>query len=354
MASCAVTSLFFTRLFYDVSEKLQPISDKSEEVVGFLKPGVAGAITLYIIFVGFNYFTGSVSAPLRDTVRRLLLIIIVLGVAVNLGNYQQFLVGWIENTPGELAGAIGGAGPGHGGENTGIGYQLDQTMAKVNCAADNFWQQGGVTDVGPYLIAMFIWTLGVIFAGAASFLVIIAKTFLALLIAIGPLAVLLLLFEATRRYFEAWLTKCLQAGLVIVFTGLVFEAVGDLIIGSAEAASLATPPQFGATLPMDIVLLCMMLVFWQLPTLASELAGGIAIGTMGVVGRAVGVLSGQAASIANAIGGQGSGIASARDRLYGAVGERAAGLLPPPQARLPSPSSGSGPGFQTKKPLPRD
>jgi len=97
-----------------------------------------------------------------------------------------------------------------------------------------------------------------------------------------------------------------------------------------------------------------MLVFWQLPTLASELAGGIAIGTMGVVGRAVGILSGQAASIAGAIGGQGSGVASARDRLYGAVGERTAGLLPPPQTRLPSPSSGSGTGFQTKKPLPRD
>lgn len=109
---------------------------------------------------------------------------------------------------------------------------------------------------------------------------------LAILLGIGPIFVLLLVFEGTKRFFEAWLGQALNYIFLVILTASAIKLILTIIVQYLDvAASRAmTTPTIELALPAIVMCLINALVMMQLPSIASALGGGVAISTLGAVG----------------------------------------------------------------------
>ena len=60
----------------------------------------------------------------------------------------------------------------------------------------------GVPDLGMLLCAGLIWCAGLLLTAYGCFLLVLGKIGLSVVLAIGPIFVLLLIFEGTKRFFR--------------------------------------------------------------------------------------------------------------------------------------------------------
>ena len=75
--------------------------------------------------------------------------------------------------------------------------------------AGNLWIKGGVLNGGfGFLIAgALVWCLMGMLCIYAMFLIALSSIALAVLLALGPLFIALLFFDATKRFFSAWIAQ---------------------------------------------------------------------------------------------------------------------------------------------------
>ena len=97
-------------------------------------------------------------------------------------------------------------------------------------------------------------------------------------------AIVLFLFDGTRRFFDAWLQELANYALVSVITVLVDALMLDLLRSYAEQTaargeSLVTVDALNLTLAAGLV----VLILRQVLPIAARLAGGFALSTFGSV-----------------------------------------------------------------------
>jgi type IV secretion system protein VirB6 len=116
----------------------------------------------------------------------------------------------------------------------------------------------------------------------------------AVLLAVGPVFVTLLLFNTTRRFFESWLAQLANYALVTILVALI----GGLLLKVVQSyAATAAAAGNGITVA-ESVRLCaaavfIFLILRQVLSIAAGLASGVALSTFGTVSRALsGVLGG--------------------------------------------------------------
>ena len=102
-------------------------------------------------------------------------------------------------------------------------------------------------DVGYYLAAVIVYVLMGAVCVYTLFLMALARVALALLLAIGPLFIVLLLFDGTKRFFEAWVAQLANYALV----GVLAVLVASLILTLGADHSGSTPAQGGGILQVD-------------------------------------------------------------------------------------------------------
>jgi len=120
------------------------------------------------------------------------------------------------------------------------------------------------------------------------FLIALSGIALAVLLALGPLFITLLLFEATRRFFEAWLAQLANYALITILTVLVAALLLQVVESyavqtAARGAAIATVD----ALNMVLVAVLAFLLLRQVMPIASGLAGGIALSSFGTLSRFV-------------------------------------------------------------------
>ena len=99
---------------------------------------------------------------------------------------------------------------------------------------DAIWTQGGAVagaavgqgrrlsgDFGFYLAGAVVWLLMGLLCVYAMFLIALSSIASAVLLAIGPLFIAMLLFDSTRRFFEAWIAQLANYALITILTVLV-------------------------------------------------------------------------------------------------------------------------------------
>jgi type IV secretion system protein VirB6 len=118
---------------------------------------------------------------------------------------------------------------------------------------------------------------------------------LAILLGVGPIFILMTLFEPTKRFFDAWLGQALNYVFVVMLTAaavkLVITIVDSYLGGAAHIAAM-TSPKVNQAIPAIVFSMIGVLVMMQLPSVASALGGGVAIGTLGAVSWAYGKTKG--------------------------------------------------------------
>lgn len=274
--------------------------------VGDVATGVIGAFTgvtytllmIYMMLWGWSTLRGMISEPITDAMTRLIRLSVIVGIAMNLGRYNTFVSNFLWNTPDALAAVVAS---GYSDSTTNVQY-LDGLMSKLYDLGDAFWQKANAAgdflpDFGLLATAILIWIAGVAATAYGAFLLALSKMALAILLGIGPLFVLCLIFEGTKRFFESWMGQALNYVFLVVLTAGAIKLILTIITTYLTAAGTPADPTIDQALPAIVLCVIAALVMMQLPSIASALGGGVAVSTLGAVGWAYGKTKGGMAAM---------------------------------------------------------
>ncbi|HVN45272.1 MAG TPA: type IV secretion system protein [Steroidobacteraceae bacterium] len=247
-----------------------------------LEPAIVTLATVYVMAWGYLQLTGRIEEPLVTGLRRLITLAVVLGCALRLWLYNSVLVDTFYRAPASLAAVIVGAQD--------PVATIDTIWERGGAVADYLWNNGGVFngDFGYYVAGAVVWTLMGLLCVYTMFLIALSGIALAVLLALGPLFIALLLFDTTRRFFEAWLAQLANYALITILTVLV----AALLLQIVQSYAVQTAARGAAIVTVDalnmvLVAVVVFLLMRQIMPIAAALAGGIALSTFGTLSRVV-------------------------------------------------------------------
>jgi type IV secretion system protein VirB6 len=229
---------------------------------------------------GWLMLTGRIEEPLSTGIRRIVTLAVVLGVALRLWLYNTVIVDTFYSAPAQLAASIVGTGNPVG--------TIDSIWQHGGAVADLLWNKGGVFngDAGFYLAGILVWVLMGLLCVYTMFLIALSSIALAVLLALGPLFVTLLLFDSTRRLFDSWLMQLTNYALVTILTVLLDALLLQLVDSyAAQTAARGSAILTVDALDMLLVSVLVLLVMRQVMPIAASLAGAGSLSTMGTVSR---------------------------------------------------------------------
>jgi type IV secretion system protein VirB6 len=243
-----------------------------------IEPAVVTLAAIYTMIWGFLSLTGRIQEPIWEGVKRIIFIAIVLGIGLRLWLFNGVIVDTFFNAPSQLAARITGA--------ANPILIVDTIWDRGGTVASTLWNKGGVLngDFGFYLAGALVYAIMGGVAIYALFLLALSKLALALILALGPVFVCLLFFEATRRFFEAWIAQLANYALVAVLSTLVASLMLQVVSSyatqtAARGAAIVTVDALNMVLCASLVLLIMR----QVMPISAGLASGIALSSFSLV-----------------------------------------------------------------------
>ena len=286
---------FYTDLLNATTAPLQNyISSTAGSIIGAITPVATTLLMVYMMFWGWSMIRGVISEPVTDGITRIVKLTVICAIALSFGIYSQFLVDWLWNSPDRLAGIIA-----DNGASDKINF-LDSIFGKL-LAYSEIWSEAadqnskmGIPNLGMWFMAWIIRIVGALMTGYAAFLFILAKIALAILLGIGPIFILVIMFESSKKFFDAWIAQCLNFGFIIVLTAAVLKIIGAYIDSSVSQAGAGAGSDPSYSDGFAIVMLCgvCFVMMLQVMAIASGISGGAAISTLGSVGWAYAKIKG--------------------------------------------------------------
>lgn len=258
------------------------IGTNTARVAEALEPAIVTLATVYVMVWGYLHLTGRIDEPFVTGLKRLLTLAAVLGGAVHLWLYNSLIVDTFYQAPARLAAAVVGAP-----DPVAV---VDAIWNRGGAVAGYLFNNGGFfKDWGCYIAGATVWVLVGLLCVYTMFLIALSSIALAVLLALGPLFMALLLFEATRRYFEAWLAQLANYALITILTVLVAALLLQIVESYADqTAARGTAIVTVDALNMVLVAVLVFLLMRQVMPIAAALAGGIALNSFGTVSRLIG------------------------------------------------------------------
>src|SRR5208337_3134257 len=217
-------------------------------LAGVLEPVVMTVATVYVMAWGYLLLTGQIEEPFVAGLKRIIMLAVILGVGLHLWLYNTVIVDTFYTAPAQLAAAVIGAGDPVG--------TIDAIWQSGGTVADNLWAKGNILTLGwGFLIAgAVVWCLIGLLCVYAMFLIALSSIALAVLLALGPLFISLLLFNSTRRFFSAWIAQLANYALITMLTVMV----AALLLQVVQSYAAQTEARGSAIVTVDA--LNMMLV----------------------------------------------------------------------------------------------
>jgi type IV secretion system protein VirB6 len=246
-----------------------------------IEPAAVTLAAIYVMVWGFLHLKGAVEEPVLTGAMRIVRLVVVFGVGLRLWQYNTVLVDTFMDAPVQLAAQLAGAAD--------PVATVDALWDQGGTVAATLWDKGGVFngDVGYYLAAVIVYLLMGAVCVYTLFLMALARVALAVLLAVGPLFIVLLLFDGTKRFFEAWVAQLANYALV----GVLAVLVASLLMTVVETYAVQTAAKGAAILTVDaldmlLVAGLVLLILRQVMPIAARLAGGVALASHGVMGAA--------------------------------------------------------------------
>lgn len=268
-------------------------------VIGAVRGPLLLALTLYIVLYGYAIFRGSISEPVMDGVVRLVKLCFIFTVATTVAYNDYVTQPLFTDLPNWLAGAISG------GSVASVGSSFDKFLARGFDLATTITDTATIVDPSPYITAAIVIIATVIVTGLGFGIVMIAKVALALLVALGPIFIACLVFEASRQFFFGWLKQGVNYLLLFALIITIFELILALVEGQWGSINGQADPEMGGIL---FTALCILggIFFLQTPNIAAGIAGGAAAGIGDFANAARGVFGGQPSQPAPVGAGRGA------------------------------------------------
>lgn len=292
-------------------------------------------VTIYVAVYGLAVMRGEASEPVGTFAWKMVKVGAILSFALPGLYYSGNVVAWATGLQDGLATLF--VAPRAAAATTAFGA-LDLANTQANEQLALLWKDAGMFRLD-LVLASVLFSLGTtIFLVLGAFVGLLGKLILTFALAIGPLAILCLIFKSTARFFDSWLSFVLSA---VVLSWFVFFALGmSLYVSDRVLQAISTGSAFVAGVPGSVgaleaagtylTVMCLLaIVLFQAPSLASSLTGGASIqsGTQMVTNSMVAMraMGGGRSGGSGAAGGGGSmsrggGAAYVAGRAAGAVG----------------------------------
>lgn len=252
---------------------------------------------MFIVFIAFYGYKVIISGRFlgSDLILHCVKIIVLLVLATEWDTFFIFVYKMVTDLPSDIAGLImsGAAGS--------FGDPAATDTASANTALTNFYDRSievsdkimegaGWSDFGLYFYAGAIWIGAIGFTGYATMLIVLAKVAVAILLAVGPVFILLLIFNNTKNLFEGWLRSLLNYAVIPIFV----YALLALLLTLAEAplkfmednsgpnSELMTP-----VAPFMLMSFVGTVLLAQIMNMAASVTGGLSLSTMGSFARSL-------------------------------------------------------------------
>lgn len=290
---------FYEKLFTKLSTGLLTYWQQvAADIAGAITPVATTLLTIYVMLWGWSMMRGVISEPVTDGAGRIIRLAVVIGIALNVGRYNTYLADMLWNSPDALAGVVAS---GYSDSNTSMQF-LDKLMGQFydmgqayNDKANADSGVTGIPDLSLWCTGLAIWVSGILVTGYAAFLLALSKIAIAILLGVGPLFILMTIFEPTKRFFDSWVGQALNYVFLVLLTAAAIKLVMTIIqtyLGAPAVIAALADPSINQALPAIVFGIIGVLVMMQLPSMASALGGGVAIGTLGAVGWAYGKTKG--------------------------------------------------------------
>ena len=246
---------------------------------------------MFIVFIAiYGYkimISNRFSAP--DIVWHCVRIVVLLIVATQWDAFLLFFYNITTKLPSEIAGQMMQAAAANMGST-----QTDSTDS-ANAALQRFFDRGnnvtskilegaGLNNFGLYLYGLAVWlgTIGV--AGYAVMLIVLGKLAVAILLAVGPLFILLLIFANTKGLFEGRLRTLLNYAIIPIFVYTLLALI--MTISEASLSALEENSEIKSSLisyvgPFLLTSFVSILLLAQILNMAASVTGGVSLSTMG-------------------------------------------------------------------------
>lgn len=258
------------------------VGTNTAAIANAIEPVAVTLATIYVMGWGYLCFTGKVQEPILEGFKRILTIIVILGIGIRLWLYNSVIVDTFYQAPAQLAARIVGAA-------TPI-QTIDAIWERGGSVAGQLWNKGGVFngDFGFYLAGAVVYLVMGAIAVYSMFMLALSQIAISITLALGPVFIVLLFFDATKRFFESWIAMLANYALITILTVLT----SALLLQIVESYATQTAARGAAIVTVDalnmiLVTALVLLVLKQVPSLAAGLASGVALSSFGAVSGAM-------------------------------------------------------------------
>jgi type IV secretion system protein VirB6 len=194
-------------------------------------------LTLYVAFIAFGLITGRTRLTLPSMTPKVLTLGLILTFATAWPAYQAVVYGLLTKGPDQIASAFLG---GHGGAARAFADRLDVLFEQMTDVAEAVSGQGQANAPNVQTAIKLTWASALTLLISTAGLLIVSRIVLAVLLALGPVFIVLALFQRTRGLFEGWL----KTATALAFTPmlLVLGGSGVLAALSPIIATIADDP----------------------------------------------------------------------------------------------------------------
>ena len=250
------------------------ISEQTARVAAAIEPALLTLASVYVMAWGLLQATGQIDEPLLEGLKRIARVTIVLGIGLHLWLYQALVVDTLFTAPSALAALMIGAP-----DSVTI---VDQVIFQGGDAASALIQKGALfnENVAYYFAGFIVYALVGLASIYTMFLLALAKVALSILLALGPLFIATLLFDVSRRFFQAWLAQLANFALIAVLVSLVVGLFMHLLtVVTAQAAGQGATIDIAEGVKVCFAAGLVFLILRQVMPMASGLASGVALST---------------------------------------------------------------------------
>lgn len=260
------------------------------------RPWVLSMSALFIIIIGYLLLVGRLNLSLSELFPRIVKWLAILAIVLNYDALVTLLFNLFTNVPEAVATQIADVGGGtQGGINATVGIVWSQGLQ----SAQNMFAEAGLMTWSPILFGFLVLIVTLLAVVYITFLIILAKLAVAVLLGLAPFFIVLYLFDATRPVFEGWLRQLISFALIPVFLyGLlallisIMQKMSDQML-AATAAEVWSITHVG---PYALVMVVSLLLSTQVMGWAAGVGGGFSLSTLGALGTAARYGAGYATS----------------------------------------------------------
>lgn len=282
----AVDYTFLASMFSTVDAAVDTyVTATVASVTTAIAPVANQCFLLYMILWGFAMYRGMIDEPILDGTFRMLRLLFISHIAINVGTYSGLIVDNLIALPNYMTTLVA-----NGGTVSESRTVLDDILSDTINTGNKLWESGSIlppdSNPGAYFMAIIVWISAVFCTGYAAFLLILSKVALGVLVGLGPIFIFMSIFDATKKFFDAWIGQCINYVLISAMTISVIKLLFGMyaaVTAGALAASDSADFSFASVASMFLLSVICFLVLMQVQSLAASLGGGVALSTLGAV-----------------------------------------------------------------------